>query len=125
MSEVVYAIREGKALWAGRTLREWVPDLVDAVVTRFDPAKVILFGSVAEGSDGPDSDIDLLVVLDNAPLAERRQLMVELRRASHDIAAPHDLLVTSIEDFDRRKDVPGAMEYGPARGVVVHERHPG
>ncbi len=123
MSEVVYAVRGGKALWGGRTLREWVPDLVDVVVARFDPAKVILFGSVADGSDGPDSDIDVLVVMDAAPVAERRKLMVELRHTTHEIAAPHDLLVTSVEDFDRQKDRPGTMEYEPARGVVVHERH--
>jgi predicted nucleotidyltransferase len=123
VSEVVYAVRDGKALWAGRTLREWVPDLVDAVVTRFDPAKVILFGSVADGTDGPDSDIDLLVVLDVAPLEQRRQLMVELRRTTHGVAAPHDLLVTSVEDFERRRHQPGTTEYEPARGVVVHERH--
>ncbi len=123
MSEVVYTVREGKALWAGRTLRDWVPDLVDAVVARFDPVKVILFGSVGDGSDGPDSDIDLLIVLDEAPLAERRKLMVELRRTAQEIAAPHDLLVTSVEDFERLKDLPGTTEYEPARGVVVHERH--
>ena len=123
MSEVVYAVRDGKALWAGRTLQDWVPDLVGAVVAQFDPAKVILFGSVAEGTDGPDSDIDVLVVLDEAPVAERRKLMVELRRTTHEIAAPHDLLVTSVDDFERQKDVPGTTEYEPARGVVVHERH--
>ena len=46
-----------------------VPDeLLQSVVTYFNPRQVILFGSRARGEGGPDSDIDLVVVLeDNAP----------------------------------------------------------
>jgi uncharacterized protein len=41
------------------------PELLRSVVTHFKPRRVILFGSVARGTSGPDSDIDLLVVLDD------------------------------------------------------------
>ena len=45
--------------------------LLEAVVAHFDPIRVILFGSRARGEEGPDSDIDLLVVLDgDAPAAK-------------------------------------------------------
>ncbi len=119
----VYAVRNNRALWAGRTLRAWTDLLVERLVEDFDPAVIVLFGSVAEGNDGPDSDIDLLVVLDDAPPSQRRGLMVDLRRASRGVAAPHDLLVTSVADFERRRDVPGTTEHLAAhRGVVMHER---
>ena len=95
MAEATYAMRGDQAVWSGRTLRGWVDELVEALVTRFDPARVILFGSVAAGSDGPDSDIDLQVVLDEAPVVSRRKLMVEMRRVTRHIAAPHDLLITT------------------------------
>ncbi|TDB37021.1 MAG: hypothetical protein D9V44_10620 [Actinobacteria bacterium] len=36
---------------------------VDAIVTGFDPIRIILFGSHARGAAGRDSDVDLLVVL--------------------------------------------------------------
>lgn len=36
--------------------------IVDTIVAKFDPEKVILFGSRAWGKPGPDSDADLLVV---------------------------------------------------------------
>jgi predicted nucleotidyltransferase len=118
-----YTVRDNHAEWAGRTLQEWVPELVTAIVAAFDPAKVISFGSVATGTDHPDSDIDLLVVLDDAPLADRRRLMVELRRAARSIAAPHDLLVTSVQDFERHRNTPGTTEFEPAtNGIVVYER---
>jgi uncharacterized protein len=102
---------------------KWIPDLVRAIVDSFDPERVLLFGSVVAGTDGPDSDIDVLVVFDELPLSERRKRMVELRRATREIAAPCDLLVTSKDDFERHRDVPGTTEYEPARnGRVVHER---
>ena len=110
-------------VWDGRPLRDWVPDLAEAIAAAFDPERIVLFGSVADGSEGPDSDVDMLVVLDLAPLTQRRRLMVELRRATRHIAAPHDLLVTSTEDFLRNQGVPGTTEFEPARrGVVVFSR---
>ena len=39
--------------------------LLDSVVAHFRPQRVIVFGSVARGEAGPDSDIDLLVVVDD------------------------------------------------------------
>jgi uncharacterized protein len=123
VAETTYTVRGDRAIWSGRTLRGWVGDLVDAVVVCVDPAKVILFGSVAAGCDGPNSDIDLLVVLDDAPRASRRSLMVELRRATRHIAAPHDLVVTSTADLKRNADRPGSTEYEPLQsGVIVYER---
>lgn len=120
---MTYAVHDNRAVWAGLTLRAWTDVLVETLVAKFDPVSIILFGSVAAGSDGPDSDIDLLVVLDDAPLAGRRSKMVELRRATRSVAAPHDLLVTSAADFARNATRPGTTEYEPAQhGVAVYER---
>jgi predicted nucleotidyltransferase len=40
-------------------------ELLKSVVDYFNPRKVILFGSRARGDARPDSDHDLLVVIDN------------------------------------------------------------
>ena len=40
-------------------------ELLDPVVAYFKPRRVIVFGSAARGEAGPDSDIDLLVVVDD------------------------------------------------------------
>lgn len=123
MQHISYGVVDDHAIWAGRTLRSWADDLVETLVAEFDPARIILFGSVAAGTDGPDSDIDLLVVFDHAPLADRRRKMVELRRATRSIAAPHDMLVTSVADFERNATLPGSTEYEPAQhGSAVYER---
>jgi predicted nucleotidyltransferase len=125
MPSPTYEVRNGKSSWNGRRLREWADDITALIVERFEPAKVILFGSVAEGTDGPDSDLDLLVVLDDAPVDQRRALMVALRRATRTLDLPRDLLVTSVADFERNRSVVGTTEYEPANhGIVVYERRP-
>jgi len=37
--------------------------MVQRIVRRFRPERVILFGSHARGEAGPDSDVDLLIVM--------------------------------------------------------------
>ena len=53
-----------RSLWEGRTLRQWLPGAVQDVVRAAAPRRIVLFGSVARGDEGPDSDLDLLVVFD-------------------------------------------------------------
>jgi uncharacterized protein len=123
MEQVASSVRDNHAVWGGRTLRAWTDVLVETLVAEFDPVSIILFGSLAAGLDGPDSDIDLLVALDHAPLADRRRKMVEMRRATRGVAAPHDLLVTSVTDLARNSARPGTTEYEPAQhGIAVYER---
>ena len=57
----------------GATMREGVvpAELLNPVVAYFRPRRVILFGSRARGEAGPDSDIDLLVVVDDDTPAEK------------------------------------------------------
>ena len=123
MSLTTYSVSDDHAVWDGLTLRVWVDVLVERRVAGFDPVKIGLFGSVADGTDGPDSDIDLLVVLDVAPRDDRRRIMIEMRGVTRGIAAPHDLVVTSSADLARLGNCPGSTEYEPAsHGVTVYER---
>jgi uncharacterized protein len=108
--------------WNNRTLQEWVPEIVEDIVAAVDPVRIILFGSVPRGEAGPDSDLDLLVVLDEVDPADRARLMGEIRFA---IRAPVaiDVFVTDVEECERRKDVIGSMHYWPLReGEVIHDR---
>jgi hypothetical protein len=48
-------------------------EVVRRLVEAYQPERIYLFGSVARGDAGPDSDYDLLVVVpDDAPPAMRR-----------------------------------------------------
>lgn len=112
------------ALWEGRTLREWVPASVDGIVRYCNPRRVILFGSVVRGEEGPDSDLDFMVVLDDLDPSQRMDLMGKIRSATT-TKIPIDVFVTGVEEFERRKDVPNSMQYWPAHeGEVVYQRPP-
>lgn len=103
-------------------LRRLLPSIVDEIVTEANPVRIVLFGSVARGDAGPDSDIDLFVVLDHLDPSQRAHLMGRLRLA---ISAPAgiDVLVTDTTEWERRKDVNGSMHYWPSReGEVIYDR---
>ena len=67
------------------------PELLDPVVAYFNPQKVILIGSVARGEAGPDSDIDLVVVLDDNVPPEMLSGKSVARGARKTTAAPSTL----------------------------------
>ncbi|MCG3153363.1 MAG: hypothetical protein GEEBNDBF_02675 [bacterium] len=46
-----------------RVSRAAVESWLQAVISQFAPERIILFGSFAHGTPGPESDLDLLVVL--------------------------------------------------------------
>ena len=44
--------------------RQEIQSVVEQIVRRFQPEKIILFGSHASGSPRPESDVDLLVIME-------------------------------------------------------------
>ena len=60
-----------------QTAQDIIAEMVRRIVEEFDPHKIVLFGSYARGLAGPDSDVDLLVVM---PVRDsRRQQTVAIR----------------------------------------------
>jgi len=98
-----------------------IQEMVRRIVQRFDPEKVILFGSHARGEANPDSDVDLLVVMRVA--GSKREAQIQVRSALHDFRTPTDVIVTRPEDFDWRQRVVGTIEYPATReGKVLYAR---
>ena len=63
-----------------------IKEMVQRIVERFQPEKIILFGSYARGTAGPDSDVDLLDVM---PVkGSKRKAQLQIRTALHDITCP-------------------------------------
>jgi predicted nucleotidyltransferase len=93
--------------------------MVKRIIKKFRPELVILFGSHARGDPGPDSDVDLLVVMDFEGAARDKEL--EIRQALRDFLVPLDIVVTRPEDFAWRKEVVGTIEWPAAReGKVLY-----
>ena len=92
--------------------------VVARIVRALDPEQVILFGSQAGGEPRPESDVDLLIVLDDA-----RQKNEELRRARQLVAQcfpPVDVAICAPEDLvgEDRYFFQLAIE----RGVALYKR---
>jgi len=77
-------------------------DMVHRLVAAYQPESIYLFGSVARGDAGPDSDYDLLVVVpDDAPPQRRRsRLAYEALRGT---GAAADVLVCTSSYFKDRR----------------------
>ncbi|MEI6564774.1 MAG: nucleotidyltransferase domain-containing protein [bacterium] len=102
-------------------ISKMVTSIAKRIVGRFSPEQVILFGSHAKGTAGVDSDVDLLVVM---PVSgSKRQKIIEIGVALHDFAISKDIMVSTPEDFDWRKDVVGTIEYPAAHeGIVLYAK---
>ena len=102
-------------------VRSQISRMVDRIVERFQPERIMLFGSHARGEGTPDSDVDLLVVM---PVSgSKREAQLRLREALRDIPVPKDVIVTTPEDFAWRKEVAGTIERPASRtGKVLYAR---
>jgi len=98
-----------------------IREMVKRIVRQFSPEKVILFGSYARGTAGPDSDVDLLIVM--PVTGSKRENAVEIGVALHDIRLLKDLIVVTPEEFEWRKDTIGTIEWPAWReGKVLYAR---
>ena len=84
-----------------------IQKMVRRLVDRFDPDRIILFGSHARGTAGPDSDVDLLVIL--PVTGSKRAKQIEMRVALHDIKTPKDIIVATPDQVEQQKNVVGTI----------------
>lgn len=106
------------------TIRDRIPqaaieDVVQQIVDLFHPLRIILFGSYAYGKPHPESDVDLIVVMETK-LSETRQAVEILRSISYLFGL--DLIVYTPQRLAQR------LEWGDPfvreivnRGKVLYE----
>lgn len=101
-------------------------DKVQAAIQRIvevsKPLSIILFGSYIRGQVGPNSDLDILVVV-SEDVKNCRQESVRIRRALRGISMPMDILVIPQQKLNQLRDVPGLIYTTALReGRVVYEK---
>jgi predicted nucleotidyltransferase len=95
--------------------------LAEQIAREFHPDKIILFGSHAYGRPGPDSDVDLLVIMRfrGRPV---RQAIAILNKLN--VLIPIDLLVRTPEQVQKRLALGDQfMREILERGKVMYEAH--
>ncbi|MFQ5705483.1 MAG: nucleotidyltransferase domain-containing protein [Gemmatimonadales bacterium] len=105
---------------AGDLSDEIISEIVARVRDASRPEQVILFGSAATGRMTRDSDIDILVVLNN--VADARQEAMRVRTALVGLQFPFDVIVISRDRFEETRDVIGGIAWPAARyGRVIYQ----
>ncbi|TAK21793.1 MAG: HEPN domain-containing protein [Chloroflexota bacterium] len=83
-----------------------LPRIVSRLVRRYHPVEVVLFGSCARGDAGPDSDVDLLLVVD---ADQEHNARATVFSALGDASVSKDVVVTTPERLSRLGHVRGLV----------------
>jgi uncharacterized protein len=95
-------------------------ELLDPIVAYFRPQRVILFGSTARGEAGQDSDIDLLVIVDDDTPPEKLTLKAR-SEACRTYREAADIFPISAATFERNRTIVGTLAAeADADGIVVY-----
>jgi predicted nucleotidyltransferase len=103
----------------GRKVKAEIKKLCREIAEKFQPEKIILFGSHAYGTPREGSDIDLLVIM---PYQGRHTQQAIKIHQSLDTLAPLDLLVRTPEEVTKRIEMEDFfMREIVERGIVLYE----
>jgi predicted nucleotidyltransferase len=93
-------MKQLKILTGQRTAaKKEIRSVAEEVAKKFDPEKIILFGSYVWGQPDPESDVDLLVIMSGD--GSDWDLSVEISTAIRHLF-PMDILVRSPQEITRR-----------------------
>ena len=105
----------------GRALPPAIQEMARRITKGFNPERIILFGSYARGTAGPDSDADLLVVME--PKGSKREQATAIDVALLGIPLPADVLVVRPDEIAHFGLPRGSvLDEALREGVVLHER---
>jgi len=79
-----------------------IADIVTKIVSGYNPDKIILFGSYANGKPTEDSDLDLMII--KATDLPRPQRTVQVRKILYGAMVPIDLIVYTPQEIAESKD---------------------
>ena len=96
-------VKPNRSIGFSQVTEERLQEVVRRIVQEFDPQRVVLFGSYACGEPGPDSDVDLLVVMesDERPAARATRVSRVLRPRLF----PMDILVRTPDELRYRLEI--------------------
>ncbi len=98
-----------------------INDIVSKIAVKFNPNKIILFGSYAAGNPTNDSDLDLLVIKEtNRP---RHKRSFDIQKSLIGSMIPIDILVYTTQEFEKEKKEKNSFLYSAIQtSKILYER---
>ena len=101
--------------------RDQLQEVARRIKRVFDPQRILLFGSHAYGKPMPDSDVDLLVVMQSNERAAARSAAIA--KTLLDIPFPMDIIVRTQDEIRHRLNIGDYfIREILERGEVLYER---
>ena len=86
-----------------------IREMAAKIAERFDPERIILFGSYARGDATENSDVDLLVVM--APGGSQRDVQAQIRNILLPYPTPIDVFIRTPDVFHRHATLVNSLPY--------------
>jgi len=98
-----------------------IDDIRDKIAAQYKPDKLVLFGSsVARGLEKAN-DLDLCVIKDD--IVDKSDEFIKIRKILGRTILPLDILIFKKDEFDRRRNIWGTVQYEiETKGKVLYER---
>ncbi|MCX5751913.1 MAG: nucleotidyltransferase domain-containing protein [Candidatus Saganbacteria bacterium] len=102
-------------------MEEDIESIAGKIAKGVNPKRLVLFGSRALGRANQNSDIDLCVI--NNEIKDKSQEFIRIRKLLKDFIQPIDILFFSEDEFKKRKDIWGTIQYEiDKKGKILYER---
>ncbi|HUW60073.1 MAG TPA: nucleotidyltransferase domain-containing protein [Candidatus Bathyarchaeia archaeon] len=99
---------------------EAMDEAVHQIVDEVHPLRIVVFGSVMRGEAGPDSDLDLLVVMPDG--SDRLQIAYRLHHRLRKLGCAKDIVVALQSDVEAMRDNPTMIIHTAfTEGKVVYD----
>lgn len=98
-----------------------INDIVNRIAIKFNPDKIILFGSYAFGAPNNDSDLDLLIIKDTDLPRHKRSF--DIQKSLIGSMIPMDILVYTNKEFEEEKNEKFSFLNSAIKGSkILYER---
>ena len=102
-------------------LQEIITTYIEKISSDNDVLRIYLFGSCAYGEPHERSDVDLMVVIDDALHTIKKS--TALRKTLRGFrTVPMDMLVNRISDFEKSQAFPSIQKTIKEQGLLLYER---
>lgn len=107
--------------WQNANPRYWIRTAAERISEKFNPTKIILFGSHAKGTATIHSDIDLLVIFKE--VEDRHERAIAIRHLLSDFPVSEDIIVATEQDIKKYKhSVSSVLRFATEEGKTLYER---